>query len=197
MQPLILALLLTAAPQTQATVTLWVDGTSTVRNFTCQVPTFSPTVALTRVEKEPPVPGLAWRLSALSLELPVTRIDCGDKTMDAHLRTALKATEHPTIAFQVTGHQLHAPAGGPMTVTVDGELNLAGQTHPLKLTGELAPEGEALRAKGKVEVKMTKWGVTPPSLMLGVIRVGETAVVRFELSVRELAPAAAAEPPTP
>jgi hypothetical protein len=38
---------------------------------------------------------------------------------------------------------------------------------------------------GKVPVTMTTWGIKPPTLMLGALKVGETVTVHFDLQLTQ------------
>ncbi len=79
--------------------------------------------------------------------------------MNEHMRKALKATEHTTIRFALDTYEL---------------------TRSSAVAGTL--QG---RVTGKVPVKMTDWGIKPPTLMLGTMKVGPTVTVNFDLQLQQ------------
>jgi hypothetical protein len=57
-----------------------------------------------------------------------------------------------------------------------------GQRHPISVPVQFSGAGgEALRVTGKVPLNMKQWGILPPTLMLGTLKVGESVTVRFDL----------------
>jgi polyisoprenoid-binding protein YceI len=158
---------------------LWFDGTSTVRNWTCAAPRVD--VAID-AEANAPTAVLAGQKAVKSVQLtvPVAQLDCnGNGRMNEHMWKALNAERHAQIAFAMTGYDL--AAGQPTRGTVNGTLTLNGQARPISFPVEFTASGTALRMQGSYALKMTDWGVAPPTLMLGALKVGETVTVRFDL----------------
>ena len=68
---------------------IWFEGTSTVRSFKCSVPRVDAVIA-----GEANAAPSELVQSAL-LSIPVAQLECGNGTMNAHMRKALKASENP------------------------------------------------------------------------------------------------------
>src|SRR5690349_7846551 len=66
---------------------LWLDGTSTVRSFKCS----ASKVNVTAVGEPTAQP--AEIVKSASLTVPVAALDCGNNTMNGHMRKALKADQ--------------------------------------------------------------------------------------------------------
>src|SRR5512142_1993953 len=83
------ALRLTLGPEKR----IWIEGTSTVRKFTCETATFEakPTPA------PAPTSPLEKAVQTVEVRVPVTSLSCGNGTMEEHLRKALKADKNPEI----------------------------------------------------------------------------------------------------
>ncbi len=172
----------TVAPGAQ----LVVDGDSTVRSFSCKA-------AKLDVKLQPNdgaglgAEQLATALRGLSFELPTAQLDCANDTMNGHLRDALKAKEHPAIAFKMSSYTAGpVQADGRRVLRIKGDLSFAGSTRPVELTAFAAatPEG-GLRVQGRHSRRMTEWGVTPPSLMLGTMKVTEAVAIRFDATLKQ------------
>ncbi|CAN5690223.1 YceI family protein [soil metagenome] len=172
-----------AAPGYTVTGTLRVDGGSTVRSWSCEATTMSARMTGT--------PGsslalgqLANAVSALQFEVPAAQLDCDNDTMNDHMWSALKTSDHPRIVFRMTSYSVAPATAGPARVQVQGQLEMAGETRPITLVGEASgADGGAMRLQGSHALNMTEWGIRPPRLMLGTLRVHEDVEVHFDLRV--------------
>ena len=157
---------------------LWFDGTSTLRSWTCSADKIE-----SKIDAESGVANavLDGRKVAgtLEVEFPVEKLECKNGTMNEHMRKALVATTYPKITFNLSGYDL--TKGTPPGATVQGSLTMNGQSHLIAVPVQFVRADGALRVTGKVPVKMTEWGVKPPKLMMGTIKVGEVVTVQFDL----------------
>lgn len=151
----------------------WIDGTSTVSAFTCEA---AEVAGSGLVE-----PG---RLSA-RVAVPVEAFDCGIGRMNRDFREALRAEEHPEIRFELRSAEvLEAPAepGGWARLEARGTLTLAGAERAvlLRAEGRQLPDGR-VRLRGRHVLRMTHFGLTPPTALLGLVRAHDVITVRFDL----------------
>ena len=56
-----------------------------------------------------------------------------------------------------------------------------GRKPDLRACGSCHRADGALRVTGKVPITMTEWGIKPPTLMMGTIKVGQVVTVQFDL----------------
>ena len=161
---------------------IWVEGTSTVRGYSCEAAEVKGTV-------EAPTPAfdvtkLDGAVSKARVAVDVATLECGNGTMNSHMRKALKVDQHGVIAFQLTDYQ--ATAGGAETkVRMNGTLEIAGQTRPVVVDGvATAADNGAVRVKGSTAFAMTDYGVKPPSLMMGTMKVHPNVKVNFDVVVK-------------
>lgn len=96
-----------------------------------------------------------------------------DKIVKAALEDMLAATKHPTVSFQSTG----IAEAGPERFIVDGTLTLRGISKPARVTVTRA--GDAY--KGDATIKLTDYGLKPPSAALGA--VGTKNEMQFSFSL--------------
>ena len=162
---------------------LWVEGTSTIKSFKCSVPNFALTVnadvgAVTAV--------LAGQKAVRTIELtlPAAKIDCGNGTMDDHMRKALKVESAPTILFKLSGYDVAKATTGVEGV-VRGSLSLGGAERPVEVTAVATDAGNgALRVAGSYELALSAFDLKRPSLMFGRIKVGDKVQVKFDLILK-------------
>ena len=168
----------------QPTSRLWISGTSTVRSFECSASTFDANVES--------VPGAATAVlagekavSAVEIRVNTERLDCKNGTMNEHMLKALKAKTNPTIVFKLASYDL-AKQAEAVRVTLNGTLSMGGVEKPISLTAN-ATEGTSgmLHVVGTHELRMSEWGLKPPTLMLGTMKVDERVKVGFDLLLKD------------
>ena len=162
---------------------LWIDGTSTIRAFTCKAGEVN---ALVEVNGANAIPSLLTGekgVKTVQVTVPAEKMDCGNGKMNDHMRNALKVTENPTITFNLTNYDVTKNAEG-ISGTINGTLDLGGVKKPISLQATGASEGGMLHVNGVYELKMTDYGLKPPTLMFGRIKVGETVKVGFDLLLK-------------
>jgi hypothetical protein len=164
---------------------LAIDGKSTVRDFTCKA--LEVKARLTPGEAASLEPEqLAGALREVRLEIPTARLDCANGTMNEHMFNALLAQQHPTIRFQLSGYEVGTPKDGQVPLRIRGQLTMAGATRPVDLWASATPtEDGGLRVRGRYLLRMTDWGVRPPTLMLGTLKVGDSVVIRFDFTLAQ------------
>jgi polyisoprenoid-binding protein YceI len=163
---------------------LWVEGTSTVRGFTCQAPTVNATVSTSSASPVSATLAGEKAVTAVRIEVPARSLDCNNGTMNNHMMNALKASEHPSIVFRMTSYDL-ATQAEKATVRLQGRLTLGGQERPVSMTAEARPgPNGTLRIVGAQDVRLTEHGLRPPSLMMGTMKVGDVVKVNFDLILK-------------
>lgn len=179
----LMAMGLATGASAQEPSNLTIEGTSTLRSWECAVPSFS-------VAPSPPggfeegVLNGERALETVTLVFPVKAIECGNGTMNDHLRKALDADEHPQIRYRLSKYDL-ANAESGMVVKAEGELVIAGTARPIEMAVTVTRDASgAIRVQGEEEVKMTDFGVKPPKLMLGTLKVGDAVNVKFDVALR-------------
>lgn len=162
---------------------LWVEGTSTVRSFSCQASEVQATVNASGENAIARLMTGDKAVQTVSVVVPSEKLDCGNGTMNEHMRKALKASDNPTIAFKVTGYDL-AKAPNGVSGTLNGTLSLGGQTKTISVPATGVMSDGALRVTGAYELAMSDYSLTPPSLMFGRIKVRDKVTVKFDLVLK-------------
>lgn len=164
---------------------LWLDGKSTVKDFTCKAETLEAAVVTSRPDAATAIVAGERAVTSVELRVPVVEIDCDNGTMNGHLRDALEAKKHPVIVFTLATYAL-ARADSGTAVTLAGALTIRGQSEPVSLLVQATRVASgAMRLTGNYELNMKDFGVKPPSLMLGTMKVREKVKVRFDLLLKD------------
>lgn len=124
------------------------------------------------------------------LLVSVPELDCGGGTINRHMREAMKAENHPWIRFTlqgVEGDEGPPPEGEAGPLRLQGTLEIQGRVRPLTVESRATwREGPrpGLHLEGSVDIDMTAWGVDPPTVLLGRIRVRDTIRIGWDLTLR-------------
>lgn len=181
--PLLLALPAAAAQLSLAPSSrLWLEGDSSLHPFSS---TATALLVSFTLEAPGPVPAaLAAKAPVrMSVRVPVEGLKSAHAGLDKNLRKALKAGEHPDIVFEMRSYTVSGAS-----VTAEGELTVAGKARAVVLQARYEPREGRILVEGAQPLKMTDFGIKPPSMMLGAIKTADDVTVKYRL---ELEPAAA------
>lgn len=155
---------------------MWIEGTSSVHDFTCNVTSMTGSVN---------VNGDVAKVADATIVVPVSQIDCENKTMNSKVREALNASKHPGISFNMISATPNGSNGDWQTLDVKGELEMNGtkRSVAMKVQGQKNANGSIVY-RGQAPVVMSEYGVKPPTAMLGALKTGDEVQVHFEVTLR-------------
>ena len=155
----------------QSTVEFTVSGTSTVRGWTCSV------VGTAEVTpgSSTPAPGFAAGVQSATLTVPVANFECPDEEMTEHLFEAMQPAEFGEITFQLESYEASSEGA-----EASGALTIQDVTKAVSFPISLTASGAGVEIAGEVQVDMTEYGVEPPVVMLGLLRVRPQIRIEFE-----------------
>lgn len=155
------------------TYTITISGTTNIHNFVSNVTQVSSEIVL-KTSKQ---------VQSLTVIIPVKSIKSGDKIMDSKTYETFKVENYPTIVFKLVelkSFQIHA---ADVSVELLGTLTMAGVTNTisLKSNGHIVRPG-VYSFNGKVPIKMTDYGMKPPTAMMGLMKVGDEVVINYSVT---------------
>jgi polyisoprenoid-binding protein YceI len=170
--------LLTLQPESK----LWVEGKSTIKSFSCSAAEFGAVVdAVPNGISQ--VAAAQKGVRAVRITVPAEKLDCGNGTMNDHMRKAIKLNENPVIEFTMASYDVSKSTEG-VTGTLSGTLKLGGVTKSIVIPATATPDNGSLHVVGAYELKMSDFDLTPPSLMFGRIKVRDEVNVKFDLLLK-------------
>ena len=142
-----------------------VEGTSTLHEWKMEAPAINGQIDSTR--------------PAAVVTIPVTSIKSEHAKMDKLMAEALKAREHPEIRYELT-ESTQVPNAQTFTLKTKGKLTIAGVTRDIAMDvqGTRGADGRYVLT-GTAPVKMTSFGIKPPTAMMGTIKTGDDVKVTF------------------
>jgi polyisoprenoid-binding protein YceI len=195
---LIIVAAATAAAQETARVAvapeskLWIEGTSNLHGWSCKAEQLNAAVEMDKAIASKTASPKALRVE---VKVPVKSLKCGHGAMDNNLYKALNADASPDVTYTLTTFDA-APGETNDTFSLKtvGTLRVAGKenTVTMDVVATRMADG-AVKAVGTVPIKMTDYGIKPPTAIFGRLKTGDEVKVKFELTVGPKAIAMALE----
>jgi polyisoprenoid-binding protein YceI len=154
----------------QNTIDFTVSGNSTVRGWTCTVKGAAQVTGGSGAAAR----GFDNGVQSATLTVPVQDFVCPEAEMREHLLEAMRATEFPQITFRLDGYE---PTG--QGAVANGSLTILDRTQPVSVPLTLAPASGGVQVQGAIPLDMTTYGVEPPVVMLGLLRVRPQIRIEF------------------
>lgn len=177
---------------------LWIEGTSNLHGWSCKATTLDAAIELDAAAAAQVTVAPPKALKKVHVKVPVKSIKCGHGGMDDNVYKALKADETPDISYILaTFEAAPGEAKDSFTLRTVGTLTIAGKENKVEMdvVATRLPNG-SVKATGMVPIKMTDFGIKPPTAIFGRLKTGDEVKVNFELSVgaREIAAAVGGQP---
>jgi len=174
----------TARIQVSPESKLWVDGTSNLHDWSCKATTLEAAVELDAAAAAQVTVAAPKMLKRVQVKVPVKSLKCGHGKMDDNMYKALKAEQFPEIKYVLSTYEVDkakTTADGFAAIT-KGELTVAGQTKEIEIPiTALRKDGGSMRGEGAVALKMTDFGIKPPTAMLGALKTKDDIRITFNV----------------
>ncbi len=171
---------------------LWIEGTSNLHGWSCKAEKFDAAIELDAAAVAELATATPKVLKRVEVKVPVKALKCGHGGMDDNLYKALKADDKSEISYILATFDAAPGEADGFTLKTNGTLAIAGKENKLTMDVVAArlPDG-SVKATGMVQIKMTDFGIKPPTAMFGTLRTGDEVKVNFALTVGPKAIAAA------
>jgi len=163
---------------------LWIEGTSNLHGWSCKADKMDASIefdkaAVAALNQAPPK-----SLKRVDVKVPVKALKCGHGAMDDNLYKALNADATPEISYIMASFEAASDAGDSFTIKTVGTLKINGKENRITMdvVANRLADG-SLKATGMVPIKMTDYGIKPPTAIFGRLKTGDEVKVNFELTV--------------
>ncbi|MHB2025989.1 MAG: YceI family protein [Elusimicrobiota bacterium] len=171
---------------------LWIEGESTLHSYASRATQISVTVSIAPRTRALSGPGslraavLSGMVAGAVLDIPVIGLKSGEEKLDRNMAKALNGEQYPEIQFTMTRYAiLSSSVPDQAILSVDGTLSIAGKERRVEIRPKAEFIGNTVRIIGSHEILMSDYGVKPPTLMFGAIRVADPVNIGFNLLLRE------------
>jgi polyisoprenoid-binding protein YceI len=167
---------------------LKIDGTSTVHDWTVESSIiggfmeFDSNFPLDPAQASPELKVTP----KVEVRIPVRSIKSGKSLMDEIMHDAMLVKDHSQITYVLKEMKLKDPnrkPGSPLEFDTKGDLTVAGKTKAIDMVVAFQPaDGGKLKVVGSKDLKMTDFGISPPSpkVALGFIKTADEVKITFE-----------------
>jgi len=157
---------------------LVISGTSTVHEWEIDVSKFTCDASFLQNGDQ----GIS--IETINFICPVKNIKSDNRVMDNKTFEALKGDKFPEIKF-VSSEKLVVSKSQPDS-KIKGKLNIAGKTKEVTLPFKMQnDESNLITVKGKTQLKMSDFGIEPPTAMLGTLKTGDEIEISFNIILKK------------
>ncbi len=162
---------------------LWIEGTSNLHEWSCKATALDATIevdaAAVQLAVAPPK-----MLKRVQVKVPVKSLKCGHGGMDDNVYKALRADSDSQISYILGSFEATPSETSDFSLRTVGTLLIAGKenTITMDVAAVRLPDG-TIKATGTVPIKMTDYGIQPPTAIFGRLKTGNDVKVKFELTV--------------
>lgn len=155
------------------TFSMTILGTTNVHNFESKATQASGELVINSSKQ----------VQTMIIEIPVKGIKSNEKLMDTKTYEAFNADKYPTITFKLTDASSLQVNGNDISVTAIGNLTISGVTRKvvLKSVGKVIKPG-VYKFEGSYSLKMTDYKMTPPTAMMGMMKVGDGITLKYSVT---------------
>lgn len=122
----------------------------------------------------------ASAVKGLEVRVLVAGLKSGESGLDKNLRKTMMDAKFPEVVYALDSYET-SPAASGLDAKTAGRLTIAGKTLPAPMTVHFRPSADGVFVSGEYALNMSDFGIKPPTLMLGAIKVRDPVTIRFDL----------------
>lgn len=152
---------------------LTVAGTSSIHDWEMDAKKFSAQTKLELNENR------VAEIQSIDFACKVDDIESGKRIMDNKAYDALNEKRYPEISFQLHPDNQVKVSGEKVSLT--GDMTIAGKKRKVNVDCTFdVKNSNQFSVSGEVPLKMSEFGIEPPTAMLGTLETGDEVVVKFD-----------------
>jgi polyisoprenoid-binding protein YceI len=101
--------------------------------------------------------------------------------MDSKAHEALRAASYPEISFSNTACDRLTSSAGNISGYITGDLSLAGKSKRIRIPFQGSLTNQTFIIEGSHDIRMSDFGIKPPTAMLGALKTGDEITIKFRL----------------
>jgi hypothetical protein len=177
-----------SAKRTHTESELWMDGTSTIHDWECRTSDVKLDLRRAKGHAEPPsgaaiealIRGKAF--DGLEVTIPVRTFRADRKGLEKNMLKALQSQLYPEIRFRMRRYTVtSAEHADTLALRVEGVLTVSGVEKDVALAARAWQGDGGEWVEGSEILKMSEFGIKPPRMMLGTLKVADRVVIHYHL----------------
>ncbi|MGV3658424.1 MAG: YceI family protein [Chitinophagaceae bacterium] len=156
-----------------------VDGTSTLHDWTIKSTKGQAEVNLELASDK------LTGITGLNFSIPAESLKSGNNMMDNNTYKALKTDKNKNISYVLTAGSISQVNGTTFQIKTNGKLTIAGTSKETDLvaTARYNAADKSNTISGEKKIKMSQWGVKPPTVMMGTIKTGDDITIKYTAKI--------------
>ena len=169
-------------PTGTGTADVKVLGTSNVHDWSMEDKNVNCTATFMYAGKA----SMPTKLTVFTFSFPVHSLKSGKSGMDSKAYDAMKAKNGGNIVFTASSSTLTPGKGSQFSVVSNGTLTIAGAVKTIALTAACQVNADgSIACTGTDKLKMSDYGIKPPTYMLGALKTGDALTIDFTMLVKK------------
>lgn len=155
-----------------------IDGTSTLHDWNMKSANGQTNVSITLKD------GQITDVAALSFTIDATSLKSNKSGLDKNAYKALNTSTSKSITYKATSGTV-SKSGNNYIIKTNGTLTIGGTTKQLALSSTATVNSDnTISIKGNSTFKMSNYGVTPPTVMMGTIKTGDEITITYDTKLK-------------
>ncbi|MEO6520818.1 MAG: YceI family protein [Mucilaginibacter sp.] len=124
-------------------------------------------------------------LKTLSFTVNAKTLKSEHSSMDDRTYKTIKANDFPQISFKLSSATISQGEKSRFTIKATGTLTIAGVSKvvTLQVNGDTKAD-QSILCTGEEKIKLTDFKITPPSFMLGAMKVKDDLTIQYTLNFK-------------
>jgi polyisoprenoid-binding protein YceI len=121
-------------------------------------------------------------LSAFGFSVAFKNLKSGHSSMDSRTYKSVNAPKYPNVTYKLNSATVTTIEKNKYLIKAKGDLTISGKTQPvtLEVTAVINADN-TITCSGSEKIKLTDYGIKPPSFMLGTMKVADDLTIQFTL----------------
>jgi len=159
-----------------------INGSSNINRFSLQHTATAITERLINLTHKHPTNKIEVENSSISI--PVKQFTTDDKMIQHSFYRMMQADQHPLMNIRLKQIDTPQYGRGKMRSMAQVEITITGTTRSYLIPVETHTVHEAVAIRGNKRISIKDFGITPPTAMMGLIRVCEWIDIKMDLICR-------------
>jgi hypothetical protein len=124
-------------------------------------------------------------VSGFKFSIPAESLKIGHSMMDNNTYKALKTKEHKNISYVLNSGTVSQVNATTYQIKTKGKLTIAGTAKETDIIANATYNAadKSYTIAGTKKIKMSAWGVKPPTVMMGTIKTGDDINISFTAKI--------------
>ncbi|MBW4891014.1 YceI family protein [Mucilaginibacter sp. HMF5004] len=130
--------------------------------------------------------GILTGLQSFNLSIDVKTLKSEHSSMDSRTYKAINANQYPKITYKLNSAVVTLIEKNKYLIKAKGELTIAGATQGVTLDVTAVVNADnSITCTGTEKLKLTDYKITPPSFMLGTMKVYNDLSIKYNLNYKK------------